>query len=212
MLIKDGESFFLNGITIKMLGWIDELDYPKGKFHHIAQLKKFVRSVNVELDSFRGFRLCPICKKRVFEDQLPLGSRNLIALASEPNCFFAFPDLILHYVQDHEYLPPEEFTRSLSTDLRAPTNIDHLRNLIGDSEIDIRTFSPNIIPLSDSEMAKLSGRQLREHDFELTSSTMLRNALPVHFSSRESGACPDSLSIDQALTCLINVRTIHGSR
>ncbi len=44
------------------------------------------------------------------------------------------------------------------------------------------------------------------------SSTLLRNALPVRFSSRESGTCPDSLSMDQALTCSIHVRTIHGSR
>ena len=42
--------------------------------------------------------------------------------------------------------------------------------------------------------------------------TLLRNALPVRFSSRESGTCPDSLSMDQALTCSIHVRTIHGSR
>ena len=41
---------------------------------------------------------------------------------------------------------------------------------------------------------------------------MLRNALPVRFSSRESGACPDSLNMDQAFACLIHVRTIPGSR
>nr|WSX54036.1 hypothetical protein OG409_37025 [Streptomyces sp. NBC_00974] len=74
----------------------------------------------------RGFHLCEFCPapepfdgmpQTVYGDHtLHLGSAEIrVPVPQVPRQMFAVPDLILHYVIEHDYLPPETFVDAVLT-------------------------------------------------------------------------------------------------
>jgi hypothetical protein len=73
----------------------------------------------------RGFHGCHLCPREYpFRssrngDELSLGSAEIRAFSNR-GAIFAAPNLIYHYVADHRYKPPEEFTDALREGPRPP--------------------------------------------------------------------------------------------
>ena len=50
---------------------------------------------------------CPLCRKKISLNGTPLGHAEIRVIGDEE--IFAAPDLIIHYVTEHRYLPPKPF-------------------------------------------------------------------------------------------------------
>jgi len=63
----------------------------------------------------RGFHICPFCEERKLGIPVPIGGKSLtlgsaeIEIADKQGNVYVAPDLIFHYIADHQYLPPQEF-------------------------------------------------------------------------------------------------------
>ncbi len=97
------------------IGWLDkEHIFAKGKVD--CSLLELIfclcrRSVN----KTRGYHLCPFCSDPSFgftveikKEKIVLGSAE-IWVKGEDGKIYAAPNLIYHYIRDHNYLPPNEF-------------------------------------------------------------------------------------------------------
>jgi len=64
-------------------------------------------------------RMCPICKQKVEVNGRRLGQAELRILGAED--IFACPDMLYHYVEVHDYEPPQTFIDAVLTgDPEAP--------------------------------------------------------------------------------------------
>lgn len=80
------------------IGWLDSSkDYTKGKVDEdiIKKLKTIKPS-----ESYKGSHSCPFCNKA-------RGSRDYEV--SGNGKIYCYPELLIHYIESHEYMPPEEF-------------------------------------------------------------------------------------------------------
>ena len=81
----------------------------------VSRLWRFCK---VSIGQTRGLHECEICRSREAntakrdDEQLLLGSAEIRVL-SEQGQIFAAPNLIYHYVVDHNYAPPQEFVRAI---------------------------------------------------------------------------------------------------
>jgi hypothetical protein len=117
------------------VGWLGgEPDYPKGEVSP-AFLKKLTSAVlqegsaNVHVNRIRGAHPCNICGVRPALESTKSGKR--FGLGSSEvwfprrigSGFYAAPAMILHYIADHRYRPPGEFSTSVEEmDLFQPFN------------------------------------------------------------------------------------------
>lgn len=72
------------------LGFVEKLEQYK---HHTAMLTK-------------GFHMCQFCSDDVPKKSY---SSNEIRVVSSEGKLYASPTMIIHYVKEHNYLPPQEF-------------------------------------------------------------------------------------------------------
>jgi hypothetical protein len=99
------------------VGWLDLLKpYPKGKIDE-QLLDKIFFLCSSPVNKTRGWHRCPFCGEfpvivRRNEKELVLGDAE-IRLQGEGGVQFAAPTLIYHYIQAHEYLPPDVFLSAL---------------------------------------------------------------------------------------------------
>ncbi|MGE7389935.1 hypothetical protein ACQKM2_31090 [Streptomyces sp. NPDC004126] len=61
----------------------------------------------------RGFHSCPFCASRVFGSRVshPQGSAEIWVMGGD--VAYAAPELIAHYVEAHNYLPPNAFIQAV---------------------------------------------------------------------------------------------------
>jgi hypothetical protein len=63
----------------------------------------------------RGYHKCPFCSSASFGYSVTIDNHTLLLGSSEirvhgeSGILYAAPDLIYHYIRDHNYLPPDEF-------------------------------------------------------------------------------------------------------
>jgi hypothetical protein len=91
------------------VGWLDRgTQFPKGilSAEHLALLREFVDRANIHT---KGFHRCPFC-----EGNPETGSSEFHVIAKDGKVFHC-PSLIIHYVEEHGYLPPAEFLAALET-------------------------------------------------------------------------------------------------
>src|SRR5262245_51800934 len=74
-------------------------------------------AVQNSVRQMRGFHDCPFCGSR--ESRLDKASGVLLGSAEiwvprRDGGYFAAPDLLLHYIDEHRYLPPKEFLDAVS--------------------------------------------------------------------------------------------------
>ncbi|MEM7555216.1 MAG: hypothetical protein AAF378_14160 [Cyanobacteria bacterium P01_A01_bin.84] len=109
---------------MKNVGWLDyKYDYQKGSVpnevvHHLIALAKSPQNLT------RGFHRCNLCESKTDEFrkdtitlQDPFGgkSNGEIHIFTPKNTFVA-PVLIVHYIIEHRYCPPQEFIDAVVED------------------------------------------------------------------------------------------------
>lgn len=126
------------------VGWLDSNhEYPTGAVSDdfLSRLWEFCRYSIVEC---RGFHLCEFCepverknvKFPLWESRygplertrngytIKLGFGEIIVLGKNDVVYYS-PNLIYHYILDHHYLPPQEFTEAILTS-PLPTSDEYL--------------------------------------------------------------------------------------
>ena len=114
-------SFFAPEIDPKVLniGWLDaKHSFPQQEPSEDlldALFEKCLQSVN----QTRGMHVCQFCPSVLFGVEVSrnakttmLGSAE-IRVEGEKGVIYVAPNLIYHYVAEHGYRPPEEFTNAL---------------------------------------------------------------------------------------------------
>ncbi len=84
--------------TCVNVGWLDgRLDYETGDVP-VEFLKKLE---GVKMANFhKGSHVCELCHQV---------SGNGVGMIKGKNKSYAFPQMIIHYIRDHNYKPPQEF-------------------------------------------------------------------------------------------------------
>jgi hypothetical protein len=104
------------------IGWLDNMHtFNKGE-NDIAILRKILGFCEKAVNKTRGYHLCPFCDNPSFgfvveceNSRIVLGSAE-IWIKGEKDIIYAAPDLIYHYMKDHNYLPPKEFLTAVEKD------------------------------------------------------------------------------------------------
>jgi hypothetical protein len=97
------------------IGWLDAgHEYPRGSVPD-AFLARLFDLCASPVNRTRGYHLCPFCAVKKMGLPAALGGRKVtlgsaeIRVPASDGKAYAAPDLIFHYVRDHEYQPPDEF-------------------------------------------------------------------------------------------------------
>ena len=119
------------------IGWLDEEhSFPTGKVEEriLDQIKKLcIPAINV----MRGFHQCQFCldhpmgiKIYVKGKEFYLGCAE-IRVKGALGKTYAAPNLIYHYIKDHNYLPPKEFLDAVEqTIIDPPSFMSRLKKRI----------------------------------------------------------------------------------
>lgn len=96
------------------VGWLDaEHDYPQGKVSVELVHKLTELAATKAVRRMRGIHECELCSGReiriVYEGRPHLLGCAEIWIPARSGEVYAAPDLIVHYVRDHDYLPPKQF-------------------------------------------------------------------------------------------------------
>ncbi len=106
------------------IGWLD-VNHPYTQGKVAAELVETLRTLAITQpkNRMRGFHICNLCNKPQNADgrvvirwggrEHFLGSAE-IWVKDECGTAFAAPNLIVHYIEAHGYLPPAEFLRALA--------------------------------------------------------------------------------------------------
>ena len=101
--------------TSLAVGWLDDAHvYATGAVDQ-AVVDKLWAFCLAPMQKFRGYHPCQFCAHPLFPIQarhgqmrLSLGSTILVVLGKHDS-LYVIPDLIYHYIVEHNYLPPQEF-------------------------------------------------------------------------------------------------------
>ena len=128
-------DYFNNLIHQKSLavGWLENgKPYQTGKAPEtlIEKLYEFIKAKEVT-HAFIGIHECDLC-----DVILPPGRLNVIddfgsktTFVAYKNKLYIFPDLIIHYINEHSYLPPEEFIVAV-LDSTPQETLEYLKKLV----------------------------------------------------------------------------------
>lgn len=99
------------------VGWLENgKPYTIGKAPEglVGKLREFIKTRTIT-HMFLGIHECDLC-----EVELPPGYLNVIdglgsktTFIAHKNKLYIFPDLIIHYIEAHSYLPPAEFIQAV---------------------------------------------------------------------------------------------------
>jgi hypothetical protein len=99
------------------VGWLGgKTDFPVGALP-IELLTKLVElTVTKPVNQTRGFHRCELCGTPQVDAEARGQSRALgsaeVWLPGD-GCIFASPDMLVHYIREHSYLPPERYLEAL---------------------------------------------------------------------------------------------------
>jgi hypothetical protein len=98
-------------------GWLDsDHDYPRGKVAPEV-VERMLRLAAERVNGMRGYHRCPFCEEReqvsmLLEDEIVyLGSAEIHIKAGSTT--YVAPNLLPHYMEAHEYMPPEQVLQAL---------------------------------------------------------------------------------------------------
>ncbi len=114
LVVKVGDGLLPKGLTLRAVGWLEQPGFMTGAVPKscIGFLVEFLKS-GVFLDGCRGIHSCMLCgkvqpeikwKRRKFA--LQGHGHYLVQLGK---IVYMAPSLLLHYIIDHQYCPPQEF-------------------------------------------------------------------------------------------------------
>lgn len=106
---------------VRTIGWLQKgHEFPTGEVDAdtIAKLNALLESPKTHILQSKGFHECDFCdsEQRVYptykERQIALGSAELWVSAPS-GVIYAAPTLIIHYIEDHGYRPPDAFIEAV---------------------------------------------------------------------------------------------------
>ncbi len=158
------------------VGWLSSLfPYPKGNVEPPLLAKLHALAVTQPVNVCRGFEDCEYCLPSQREGR-PLAkwrgeSRELgsaeIWVPGENGALYAAPNLVIHYIEKHNYLPPPEFLAALERfDLNAQKNLPHAALIQ-----DVSKIRRQAAPLQKS-IARLVSRISKQEPGPLASSNL----------------------------------------
>ena len=122
MYFEDFTNYsFLYYENTKNIGWLDKAyPYSKGKVSE-EFIDKLWGYLGVSINRIRGFRNCSLCtttykgtSEATYKGEvIMLGYAEIRVLSEDGKNSYAAPDLIYHYILEHEYKPPEEFIQAV---------------------------------------------------------------------------------------------------
>jgi len=93
------------GVTAIKVGWLDKgKPYPKMEdkdFNKLANLILKLEEIGPGVYT-KGWHDCPFCGKHKSSTQFQIQLKG-------GKTFYDAPEMIIHYIIDHGYLPPQEF-------------------------------------------------------------------------------------------------------
>jgi hypothetical protein len=109
-------SLVARGEHVRAVGWLHPgHPYTRGKVaaEFLARLKEFIRRQSLSgnhfcFPGFGGYYTCEFCGNAGGIGNLGLPRDDIL---------FVFPEMIVHYIEAHEYKPPDEFITAL---MRSP--------------------------------------------------------------------------------------------
>lgn len=103
-LEKIQQPYAGNRVEVK-IGWLDDgIPYNKGDVSNIFLDK--LKSINPRIRT-KGWHTCPFCGNARSSTQF------IIPIEGEKNTFYDAPYMIIHYIEEHDYKPPQEFINSV---------------------------------------------------------------------------------------------------
>jgi hypothetical protein len=109
-----------SGPSHRNVGWLAKPHrFERGSIPE-AFVEKLRRLCAIPHHPTRGFHVCDFCRSPAFGvlamcegGEIRLGSAE-IRVEGRSGIVYCAPNLILHYVADHQYLPPPEFLAALT--------------------------------------------------------------------------------------------------
>jgi hypothetical protein len=101
------------------VGWLNkETPFQSGKCPEDVVKKLERLTLRERVNPMRGTHRCDFCnqdeiKLNVGKHALLLGSAEVWVPDSSGRVVFAAPNLIVHYIMEHKYLPPESFIQAI---------------------------------------------------------------------------------------------------
>lgn len=115
------------------VGWLEnEKSYSIGKAPNtlLEKLNEFIKTRAIT-HAFLGVHECDLCIIKLPSGQLNIidgfGSRT--TFLAYKNKLYIFPDLIIHYINEHSYLPPAEFIEA-ALDSTPQETIEYLNRIL----------------------------------------------------------------------------------
>lgn len=111
MFIEDlsTSAYFARGDNIRAVGWLEAgHPYQQGAVPNdfVARLKQHIGTAYQPM-LFMGFHRCSLC----LEGQRKVGYHNLLIPTNQ--LLYVAPQLVIHYIEDHGYQPPQEFIEAV---------------------------------------------------------------------------------------------------
>lgn len=107
------------GDKILNIGWLEknrEFNVEKDKTLSLKIVEKLWEQWNKREVKTRGFHVCDLCEHQEFPLTLQDPNGNVCSVGSaefrilgKGGVVYAAPDMILHYILEHDYRPPNEF-------------------------------------------------------------------------------------------------------
>lgn len=104
--------------TVRNVGWIDDHEFTRGKVSQEFVRRLTWAAAREQVNSLRCTRPCPVCGTDGIDFtydgiQLFIGSAEVWIPDYRSELIYASPDLILHYITEHDYSPPADFVSSV---------------------------------------------------------------------------------------------------
>lgn len=84
------------------IGWLDKDDFPKGEVSD--ELINKIKQAPV-VERYKGSHSCPFCAKSNVRPERCSTNQEIDGNGKT----YIFPSLLPHYIEEHKYLPPQEF-------------------------------------------------------------------------------------------------------
>jgi len=162
MKIKDLQPYDYMGKIeqVKSVGWL-EGNFPKGETDPklVELLEKFP-----VINKCRGFHLCEYCDDQIKDGKIVGETGNGEIWIVGKDQIYAAPSLIIHYIKDHNYLPPQEFIDSVFNGISSESDL-YQRKIEEAKETAVYKQSTYEETLSDvqDEMVKNLSKEVDSH-------------------------------------------------
>lgn len=113
-ILNVGDVYLPPGLQLVAVGWIEEAGFPTGDVPD-EFIEKLIAAYPSKIipDGTRGWHTCTLCHvlmpKPEWKEQVVEVAGHGHYLVRHENLVYMAPALLLHYILDHGYQPPQEF-------------------------------------------------------------------------------------------------------